>query len=250
MKYHILNGDALFAQFPESIPGERIVCRECLVDGPVAAGDLASFFQVRARFIAAEYGDYSEKNYRKDSLSQFERILNLPAEAEVNLWFEDDLFCQVNFWFVCRLLVSKPHTGCVYLIRPPEHTQYGFGALDSEQLVDAFSQKIEITDDLDGIANLWSAYQDGDTMQLSALGSELKERFPFVGEAVDAHLDRLPVEGRAGRPERVLREIIDELGADDFGKVFRRFCERESIYGFGDLQVKRMFDKLVQRREE
>jgi hypothetical protein len=194
MIYHVLNGDALLSKFPELIPGEIIVCRECLVDGPVTAGDLSELFQVRARFIAAEYGDYSEEDYKKDSHSQFEMMLNIPTEAEVNLWFEDDLFCQVNFWFVCRLLASKSHTGCVYLIRPTEHTPYGFGGLDSEQLVDAFSHKTEITNDLDGIANLWSAYQEGDTSQLSVLTSELKERYPFVGNAVDAHLDRLPVD--------------------------------------------------------
>jgi hypothetical protein len=30
-----------------------------------------------------------------------------------------------------------------------------------------------------------------------------------------------------------------------FGTVFQEFCKRESIYGFGDLQVKRIFDEVV-----
>ena len=49
--YHVLNGDALSAQFPEGIEGERIVARECLVDGPVGGKDLDAFFQTRAAFL-------------------------------------------------------------------------------------------------------------------------------------------------------------------------------------------------------
>lgn len=33
--FHILNGDALKSQFPEQILGEKIIARECLVDGSV-----------------------------------------------------------------------------------------------------------------------------------------------------------------------------------------------------------------------
>jgi Holliday junction resolvasome RuvABC DNA-binding subunit len=40
---------------------------------------------------------------------------------------------------------------------------------------------------------------------------------------------------------------MKELETNDFGSIFRAFNERESIYGFGDLQVRRMFDKLTQQ---
>jgi hypothetical protein len=37
MKFHILNGDALAAEFPiDGIPGEIIVIREAFIDGPVS----------------------------------------------------------------------------------------------------------------------------------------------------------------------------------------------------------------------
>lgn len=38
-QYHILNGTALKEQFPKQIPGERIIAKECMVDGSVNGND-------------------------------------------------------------------------------------------------------------------------------------------------------------------------------------------------------------------
>jgi len=46
------------------------------------------------------------------------------------------------------------------------------------------------------------------------------------------------------RPVQSLKEIKEELKTDDFGIIFREFSKREAIYGFGDLQVKRLLDEL------
>ena len=35
----------------------------------------------------------------------------------------------------------------------------------------------------------------------------------------------------------------------DFGTVFRIFNQQESIYGFGDLQVKRIFDTIIRNNK-
>ncbi len=74
---------------------------------------------------------------------------------------------------------------------------------------------------------------------------ELKNEYPFILPAVQAHIDRLPKNGNPGRPVRTLIEIMHELQTEEFGPVFREFCRRESIYGFGDLQVKQLFDDIV-----
>jgi hypothetical protein len=40
---------------------------------------------------------------------------------------------------------------------------------------------------------------------------------------------------------------MDELGTTDFGLIFKEFNKREAIYGFGDLQVKRLLDGLLNK---
>jgi hypothetical protein len=41
---------------------------------------------------------------------------------------------------------------------------------------------------------------------------------------------------------------MEDLETDEFGPVFKEFNKRESIYGFGDLQVKRIFDEIKNNR--
>lgn len=241
--YHILNGDALKEQFPNEIDGEIIVARECLVDGNVSAGSLEELFEIRAKFISEFYGDYSKADYYKDSVTEFRKIQSIPEGSEINLWFEDDLFCQVNFWFTVDLILGSTKNCQVYLIRPMEHTPYGFGGLTQVELVSAYSEKEEIID-LKGIAELWVAYQSNDINGLERSAKELDEDYPFILEAVKAHIDRMPNGDHPGRPVQALKEIMAELGTDSFGPVFMEFNKRESIYGFGDLQVKRLFDQI------
>ena len=105
MKIHVLAGDALAESFKNcAIEGEIIVCRECLVEGDVKAASLEEFWQTRAAFITNNYGE-KEEEYFQNSVSEFEKLKALAtSDTEVNLWFEFELFCQVNLWFCLYLL--------------------------------------------------------------------------------------------------------------------------------------------------
>ncbi len=245
--YHVLNGDSLKEQFPEDINGEIIVARECFVDGAVNSSSLDELFDIRARFISDVYGDYSIEDYYADSVSEFEKLQNISHKAEINLWFEDDLFCQVNFWFTINLIFNSLKHYNVFLIRPIIHTQYGFGGLNELDLIHAFKQKTQITE-LDKIASLWTSYQNNDIKELIKVANELKQKYPFILNAVEAHVERIPNENSLGRPRQTLINIMHDLGTDSFVTVFKEFNKRESIYGFGDLQIKRLFDEIKNRR--
>ena len=69
-QYHILNGDVLKNRFPENIPGEIIVIRECLIDGSVEGNDLKDFFATRAKFISDSYEGCSEQDYFKKTVPE------------------------------------------------------------------------------------------------------------------------------------------------------------------------------------
>jgi len=245
--YHILNGDALKKQFPKTLKGEVVVARECLVDGDVGGNNLDDFFQRRAHFIAKSYGNYSVRQYEQDTVSEFDKIRNIPSGTEVNLWFEDDLFCQVNFWFVTHLLFSYAGNCRVFLVRPKVRTSYGFGGFDEKGLLQLFDERMAIPE-ISAIASLWEAYQQGELEALNRRATALEKPFPFILQAVKAHAARIPSKGNAGRPAQALSEIIEELGTDEFAPVFREFSKRESIYGFGDLQVKRIWEEVRKRR--
>lgn len=242
--YHILNGDALKDQFPKTLKGTIIVARECLVDGPVDGDTEKKFFTTRARFIDEAYGIADESEYYSKTVTEFEKMKQIPSNAVVYLWFEDDLFCQVNFWFVCHVLQNTSKHLTVYLVRPEEHGIYGFGHMDEEALISASHNPIPLSD-MRPFSALWKAYQSNDREQLKQLAASLKDSFPFIAKAVAAHLDRFPKQGTLGKPQRILKEIVETQKTNEFGPAFREFCQRAPEYGFGDLQVKRMWDQLI-----
>lgn len=242
-QYHILNGDALKEFFPESLQGNIIIARECLLDGNVNGKDLDALYASRAKFLSQNYGG-TEQDYYLKTVPEFQKILNINDDSDVNLWFEDDLFCQVNFWFVTYLLTQNFRNNKVYLIRPDSHSQYGFGALNQAELLSIYEDRL-ILKEMDKIASLWVLYQKGDNSMFLHTARELEPLYPFIITAAKAHIERVPGGGSAGRPIDSLRAIMRDLKTEEFGPVFREFNKRESIYGFGDIQVKRLLDEIV-----
>ena len=247
-QYHILNGDALLERFPKSIPGERIVARECLVDGDVDGAYPDPFFSNRAVFLSRTYGE-PEQSYFDNVVPEFQKMESINSGSEINLWFEDDLFCQVNFWFVAHLLQKSGIQGDkVFLVRPKSHSRYSFAGLSYEELSDILINRIPLNN-LAQVAELWKSYQKNDLDSLLNTATNLGEKYPFILPVVNAHVERIPAHNNPGRIVHSLIQIMEDLDTKNFGPVFREFCKREAIYGLGDLQVKRYFDELLKKDE-
>ncbi|MBV1924265.1 MAG: DUF1835 domain-containing protein [Flavobacteriaceae bacterium] len=240
---HVLNGDSLKEQFPSEIKGEIIVARECMVDGSVQGNTSDEIFKSRAKFINETFDD-AEVDYYAKTVSEFEKIKSNASHSEINLWFEDDLFCQVNFWFVIHYILEHKIEAPLYLIRPITSHQYGFGGMNQLELQDAYKNKIRINDVIE-IGELWKFFQKENISEMIQLSEKLQERYPFILPAVKALQESFEFE----RPKKSIKSIITELDTKEFGPVFREFCKREAIYGFGDVQVKRLFDEIIQELE-
>src|ERR1700704_5164520 len=94
---HIHNGDSAAGTAKKSdIPGEHLAWREALVCGP-APGNLSidEFCRVRAQHLADAYGANLERT-EQELRAQEETLARFSDHEEVVLWFEPDLFCQVQ----------------------------------------------------------------------------------------------------------------------------------------------------------
>ncbi|WP_055149423.1 hypothetical protein [Jiulongibacter sediminis] len=110
MIYHILNGDALTPTFRETgLKGEVIIAREALMDGDLSGETWQAFLENRARVHGV-----SPEEYQKNSGAEFDKIRNAPEDSVFHLWFEYDLFCQVNFWFFLSLIYVLPENRKVW----------------------------------------------------------------------------------------------------------------------------------------
>lgn len=239
MIYHVLPGDAQVEIFKQTnIEGEIIVCRECLIEGDLQAENLEDFWQVRENYLSKHYPN-GENFYAENVRSEFEKLLNTAPDDEVNLWFEHELFCQTNLWF-CLSLLSEKENLEIYrvapVIRNKDDLWKGFGGLDKNDLKKCFEQRIKLSkDDVHFGKELWKHFQ---VKSFDFIDFEKAANFPHLKEVCEAAVE---IESR---PDARVREILNENGTD-FKKVFRKFSETEGVYGFGDLQVKRIYDLIL-----
>lgn len=249
MQYQILNGDALKAQMPtDKITGNLIVCRECLIDGNIEGDAIVDFWDNRAEFIENNYGTGPGK-YNEYVLPEFQKILELSAADVVNLWFGDDLFCQMNLCFIIYLLDTIGHRDNIFLVKAQTNNWQEFGGMSATELVTAYdNKKAMTTEEFQLMLDSWAAFQQNDLKQLERLSKTPTSNFPFFQEVIQAHIDRFPDNGALGRPQQQLLAIQEKLKTTKFEAIFKAFNQTEGIYGFGNLQVKALFEELKTKR--
>ncbi len=241
MNIHVLPGDALAYDFKKTeIDGQLVICRECLVAGDVKAENLEDFWQVRADFIADSFSGRREEYY-SGVVAEFEKLKNFAsAKAEINLWFEYELFCQVNMWFCLYYL--RDSKAKIFRVAPVMRTAHelwkGFGKLAAEDLKNCFAERGEFSEgDILLGAKLWKAYQDKDYSELARLSEYKSPRFPYLQEVCQAEIDK------DTRPAAVLKGIVAK-GKKDFAEIFSEFSAQAGVYGFGDDQVKTILETI------
>lgn len=240
MIIHVLPGDAYVDTFRETgIEGDVAIFRECLIEGDVTGENLQDMFTSREAFLSAAYPDPA-KSYQEFVVNEIEKFAHAKASDEVNLWFEYELFCSVNYWFCLSLLANS--NADIYRVAPSvrdDSTKWrGFGKLDAQELIECWNHRIRLKKaDLELGRDLWNAYRSKNIEQLLRLGTNASPAFPYLIDVVEAE------EVIDSEPKRILRELVGE-GTTDFGEVFPLFARRAGVYGLGDVQVKRIFDEL------
>ncbi len=242
MNIHLLCGDSLAKPFHSTgIEGEVKICRECFVDGDLKSEGLEDFWEKREKYLTTAYNGETPK-YVTDIRDEFIALWNLAdvKENSVNLWFERELFCQVNMWFSIWLLrTTETDFFVVYpRLENDDDKWKGFSQLDHEGLKASFEKREKLSyGDVYLAVELWEAFEKRDFEKLTALGKTESEAFPTLKEVCEAAVQ---IETR---PKDSLKKIIAE-GAQDFTSAFKAFSETEAVYGFGDLYVKRIYDSL------
>ena len=102
---HILNGESTAQTLKQSrLAGDHLVWKEALIWGPTPATvDLPEWCRLRAEFLAGANSMNAQQCF--EELMQQEAALGMLADQEeVVLWFEFDLFCQLNLIYVLSKL--------------------------------------------------------------------------------------------------------------------------------------------------
>ena len=241
---HIHNGDSTAGTARKTtLPGEHLAWREALVCGPTPGGlHEDEFRRVRAVHLTSAYGATIEKCER-ELREQEETLARFSDHEEVVLWFEHDLFCQVQLiylldWFAQRELGNTKLSLICIGEFPGIEDFRGLGQLNEAQLMSLFPRRCEVTEaQLDLGARAWTAYSSTNPTVIEHLISGNTAALPFLSIALAKHLQRFPsVRNGLGRVENVGLELIVD-GQHEFESLFPSFGKREPEYGFGDAQV-------------
>jgi hypothetical protein len=241
---HILNGTSVEDTMRQSsIKGELFSFRDALISGPVTSSrDKESWRTTRAKHLSETYEVEFDECER--GLTEQEKALqSYSNHDEVVMWFEHDVFCQLNLlylldWFA-NVDLKNTELSLVNIGSFPGRENFrGLGELNSDELGSLFPQRQKLSDEhLDLGSRAWQAFQSADPTSIEELIKADTSELPFLSTALTSHLRRFPaVTNGLGEIERSALELVD-LGNHNFEQLFPKFVRAKAVYGLGDSQL-------------
>jgi hypothetical protein len=241
---HIHNGDSTANMMKEAeFPGEHFAFREALATGPAPRGlTSGEWLAVRADYLAESAG-FNVEDVKKELARTDEALRDVSDHDEIIMWFEHDLFCQINLIYLLNrfsnqdLGNAKLSLICVGEFAGVENFR-GLGQLSAEQMASLFDTRHSVTQAETSLARgAWDAYCSPDPEAIESLLSRDTSALPYLKGALLQHLSRFPsVRNGLGRAENKLLELVSN-GQSEFMRLCPAFFDAEPDYGLGDVQV-------------
>lgn len=238
---HVGNGHCTTSLIEAAgIPGRTMVWADPLNEGPVPGGlSEDELVRVRAEFLAPLTPNHVD-DVAADLRGWRTAVDDDDSYDELVLWFEHDLFDQLNLIQLLAHLDSRPRTqqpvSLVCIDRHPGHPRFkGLGELEPGDLTALFpTRQPVIQSQLELASRAWQAFRASNPQQIEALLSTDVSALPFLPAALRRHLQELPsVENGLSRSERRLLEQVRD-GATDLRRIFPRMHDGETAYYITD----------------
>jgi len=253
---HITNGDSAAGSLRQSaLPGDVSIWADVLYEGPVPAGnDDDRWRQARATYLAD--GNPAQYEEALHAIHEWEDAVDRAHEYdEVILWFEHDLFDQLNLIHLLDRLSRRPEPpNWLTLISvgafPGVDRFVGLGQLTPDQLESLIDVRAPVSREQTTLARTaWDRFRSDDPRELEALVAGDTSALPFLGAALTRHLEEYPsAYNGLSRTEHELLHVLDAR-ACTAGELFRAVQDREERPFMGDLSFFRILRELARGRE-
>jgi hypothetical protein len=247
---HVANGTATTDIIAAaSITGVLSIWADPLYEGPVPGGlSDSELLAVRARYLA---GPAPSSVAEINDLRRWRSVVeNDSSYDELVLWFEHDLFDQLNLIQILSWLREHArHVKPVSLICigsfPGRPRFKGLGELTPEELTTLFPQRRPVTPQQYELAErAWSAFREPTPEALQALLQTDTIAMPFLAPALVRFLQEYPwKEDGLSRTERRLLELTAGKAAT-LGSLFPRMHDDEHAYYVTDLSLAALAEDL------
>jgi len=247
---HIINGDSLTEQVEElALPGEIVVWRELLCEGPCDK-DVGSskFIKQREKFLKEAYG-ISAENYKERFVSQLKKLKASKDYDHVVLWFEFDLFCHINMLAAISFYLEHKPQVPFYLVcskrQKGEDEFLPLSRLSQKHLLNHLKHKIELKkEDLEIASLVWELYCSNDPMKLK---KQIKKtsNFEYLSSCIRAHIERFP-NSRTGinSLEKNVLKLVENHHITSKNQLLGYALQYQGYYGYSDSQMERVLNKL------
>ncbi|NAS13171.1 DUF1835 domain-containing protein [Poritiphilus flavus] len=248
---HITNGDS-FTEKLRALPlkGDIITWREMLCEGKTETNvGSESFWKTRFEFLHKNY-KVSKSWFVEKTLKEYRSLCNHKQQDQIILWFEYDLFCQVNMLAVLSWLKTYRRHAEISLVCSGNEDDtdhlYGLSELDDEKLLDLYENRTVLSqDDIEYADYVWQLYCSDNPIRLENLTDFKNYNFEYLSEAIQAHLHRFPTikNGLNAIENRVLELAVSEKPRSKRA-LLGTMLGNQGYYGFGDSQYERIISNL------
>ncbi|THD67902.1 DUF1835 domain-containing protein [Robertkochia marina] len=248
---HITNGDSMTGSLMRlELKGDIITWREMLCEGKTTIDvGSESFWRQRFEFLHSRY-KVSKQNFIDLTLKEYRNLCNHKKQQEIVLWFEDDLFCQVNMLGVLSWLLKQRPYADVFLVSLSKTDTKGalvpLSQLSVDELKECYSNKVLLsTDDMEYADFIWQLYCEKNPIRLYNAVKRERAAFPYLKKAIHAHCKRFPsVQNGLNFLENQMLRIATEERPASREQLIGSILMNQENYGYGDQQYYRMSKRL------
>jgi hypothetical protein len=240
---HVANGTATTTLIGEAgIPGVSSIWADPLHEGPVP-GDVSDerLIEIRAAYLAGHESSPQAAAEIAEELRRWRAAIDDDsAFDELVLWFEHDLFDQLNLIQVLsRIARKRPRPTAVSLICigsfPGRQSFKGLGELTPGELTSLLETRLPVTEPQYALAErTWDAYRAPDPRPLQDLVRGDTSALPFLALALRRHFEEFPwTSDGLSRTERRVLELASP-GPIDVRSAFDRMHDDETAFYIAD----------------
>lgn len=249
---HITNGDITTEILKKlNIKGDFITWREMLCEGKTTTEvGSESFWKHRFEFLKTSY-KVTKKTFIDYTLKEYRALCKHKQQDEIVLWFEHNLFSQINMLAIISWLKRFRKGRKITLVQSGQIDNTSkfktLSELTETQLKNLYNNRVELSlDDIEYADYIWQLYCSDSPLRLETVHKfNPMSPFAYLETAIQAHLQRFPsVENGLNKIENSILFTAQENQFKTKEELIGNLLGTQQNYGFGDTQYLKQTDNL------
>lgn len=231
----ITNGDGAVGAIKNAeIEAEFLPWRDILHEGPVISkSEIEEVSKIRAEFIA-DLGWATKAKIKKDFSERDKKLHELSNYESIILWFEHDLYDQLQLLQILDWIYNNEVKNEIYLICEDQY----IGESSPDLLLKNYSVKEKLSPKTIKLgSHIWKIFCGNNPKELEKIIEKSNSALPFINSAIKRLLEEFPDEKSGlSRTETQILKIVENEGKSP-GEIFRVFLDMEDPKYHGDWTV-------------